>query len=231
MSEFLSVLSTLFIFLVVALAIALPVFFVLGVTGEPRRKILHTIAFLLVLVILFASESWYVAAGICFAFVVIVYPLLWAAERHPIYSNLFQERKVGEVKSSLVLLFGTAAILITVFWGILDASHVVYAAILGWGLGDEAGALVGKKYGKHKLNFKFADKKKSWEGSIALLVVACVAIATVLILKGIPALSVVRAALCAAAVEAYVEAITKKGYDTVTVPVTAAVVIYLMIGL
>ena len=47
----------------------------------------------------------------------IIYPALAIAEKHPGYSMVFNQRRKGEVKLSLMLVFFMMAGLITVFWG------------------------------------------------------------------------------------------------------------------
>ncbi|MCD8067749.1 MAG: sulfite exporter TauE/SafE family protein, partial [Lachnospiraceae bacterium] len=119
--ELLHTLAVLLIFLVVAVCAALLGFQFLHIGGEARRKVLHTIAFLIILVMLLASTHWYIPALLSVLFVVIVYPILRICEKKDFYAGLFQERTAGEVRNSLILLFGTAAVLITLFWGILDS--------------------------------------------------------------------------------------------------------------
>ena len=41
-----------------------------------------------------------------------------------------------------------------------------------WGMGDGTAALVGVPFGKHKVNLKGTDDKKSLEGSISMLLVS-----------------------------------------------------------
>lgn len=53
-------------------------------------------------------------------------------------------------------------------WYIIAAA----AAILMWGVGDAATALVGIPFGKHKVNFRPVNGKKSWEGSCAMFAAA-----------------------------------------------------------
>ncbi len=229
--ELLHILGTLVLFLVVALALALPAFFLLGIRGELRRKTLHTIAFLLVLVLLYAGSHWYTSALISLVFAVVVYPILMAAERLPIYSSLLQERSTGEIRSSLILLFGSAAVLIALFWGLLQARPTLYAAILAWGLGDEAAALVGKRFGRHKLRLPLVDPKKSWEGSLAMLLLAGLAIGVTLHLFAIPPALLLPAVVLGALTAAVTEALSKKGNDTVSVPAATALVLWLVLHL
>ncbi len=228
-TEFFTVFSTMVLFLVIAVAAALIVFFRLGIRGELRRKILHTIAFLLVLLLVYIGEHWYVPTTICLAFAGVVYPVLYVLERHPQYAGLLQERSPGEIRSSLLLLFGMAAVLITVFWGYLGVPVVIFAGVLGWGLGDEAAALVGKRFGRHKLCFPLVDRKKSLEGSAAMFLIAFLAMALTLLYYAITPIVAVIAGGSAAILATLVEAVTRKGYDTVSVPCATALMLWIVL--
>ncbi|MCD7754149.1 MAG: TSUP family transporter, partial [Clostridiales bacterium] len=223
--ELLHTLAVLVVFLLIAVCAALCGFEFLHIDGEARRKVLHTIAFLIVLVILLASEHWYVPALLSVLFIAVVYPVLKLFETKQFYASLFQERTAGEVRKSLVLLFGTTAVLITLFWGVLDSELTVLSAVLAWGLGDEAAALVGKRYGRHKISWRFADSHKSYEGSGAMLCVSFLAVLLSLTVGGVPLSTALPAAIIGAAAATVIEAVTKKGYDTVTVPCVLAVII------
>ncbi len=225
--EALLCLCNLVIFLVLAVALALLAFRFLHVDGELRRKVLHTIAFLLVLVLMASAQHWFVPAGISLCFAAVVYPILYALEKHPLYAVLLRERKGGEIRTSLVLLFGTVAVLIAVFWGGLQQPRVICAAVLGWGFGDEAAALVGKRFGRHKLRLPLVDGKKSWEGSLAMLGISFVAIAVTLGVQGVQLPIAVLVAAPAALAATGTEAISKNGNDTVTVPCVTAAVLWL----
>ncbi len=229
--ETLHTLGILFVFLLIVVCIALFCFKVFHIQGELRRKMLHTIAFLLVLVIIAASEHWYVPSAVCLIFAIVVYPILCHFETRRFYARLFQERNAGEIRKSLILLFGSAAVLIAVFWGALDSELTVIAAILAWGLGDEAAALVGKRFGRHHISLKPADHKKTYEGSTAMFAMAFISVVLVLFSEGTPLTQSLITAAISALAASVTEAVTKKGYDTVTVPFAAAVVIQIMLAL
>ena len=99
-----------------------------------------------------------------------------------------------------------------------------------WGIGDGFAALVGKKYGKHKVRLKYADHKKSVEGSVAMFLTSGIAIAAVLLCHGhagMPAYLIIP--IAGAGVATLVELHTPNGMDTITCPVAAmAVMVPLM---
>jgi len=199
----------------------------LAIPKELWRKLLHLVAYTSSLFMMFASDDWLTASVCCLLFAAAVYPILQAAERWKGYAALFNQRHPGEVKKSLLLLFCTHAALIALSWGWLDRPYIAITAILMWGTGDTAAALIGKRYGKHHVRIPLADAKKTWEGSAAMVLTAfCAGFAALMIVSTLEWYSCLACAAAAAPVAAYVELISHGGNDTVTVP--AAVALLLM---
>ena len=110
---------------------------------------------------------------------------------------------------------------------IIPTNNPIVAKNLAWGIGDGFAALVGKKYGRHKIRFRYADHRKSVEGSLAMFVTSAVSIAAVLLIHGHagPAACVL-VPIVGAGVSTFVEMIT------VTCPLAAmTVMVPLMIVL
>ena len=127
-----------------------------------------------------------------------------------------------------MLLFMFAAI-ISVCWGVFGLPHVAAAAILMWGTGDAAAALVGIPFGRHKVRCRFTDGKRSWEGSLAMLLVSFISGMIVLCFVQkmdfpLAVLSAVLGALLGAATELF----SPSEFDTVTVPVVIAAVLLII---
>ena len=70
------------------------------------------------------------------------YPILQAVEVWRGYDGLFVQRSRGETKKSLLLLFFSHAILITLFAGLAGKPYIVWASVLMWGVGDTFAALI-----------------------------------------------------------------------------------------
>ena len=199
------------------------VHFTLRIPREVFRKMLHVAAFTSTPVIMWLAGDWRVATTVLLAFGVVVWPLLAAVEGQPWYDGLFVQRRLHEVRRSLLLMFWGSAALVALCWGAFGRPDVAATSILMWGFGDAAAALVGKRWGRHHTGLPLADPAKTWEGSGAMCAVSF-AVGTVLLLAFVTAGvagCAVRAAV-AAVVGAYVELITCKGYDTVTVPFAIA---------
>lgn len=189
------------------------------VPAELFRKLLHLAAILSILVLVRAAAAWEVAAICALLFIAIVYPALGLLESFQGYSALLTERRPGEIKKSLVLLFAMEAAMIALCWGGFGQPYIAVTGILAWGVGDGAAALVGKRFGRHRNHLPLADGHKTWEGTAAMLVASFAV--TFCALAGFGVFPVGKSLLAAAIVAplaAWMEMITHNGYDTVTVP-------------
>ncbi len=217
------------VYLAAWLAVLLTARHFLPIPKELWRKCLHLVAYTSSLFMMYLSRDWRTAAVCCLVFAAVVYPLLHCAERWKGYPALFNQRHPGEVKVSLLLLFGTHAALIALCWGWLDMPWIAVTAILMWGVGDTAAALIGKRFGRHHVHLALADDRKSWEGSGAMMITAFLAgLASMLIVSPLAWYVCLVYAAAAAPVAAWVELISHGGHDTVTVPVATALVLVLV---
>lgn len=188
---------------------------------EVFRKLLHMVALFSAPIIMRVAGSWQVAVATLVLFGAVVWPILALGERIPQYAEIFVQRRTHEVRRSLLILFWGDAAIVAWCWGLCGKPQVAVAAILMWGFGDAAAALVGKRWGTHHVSLPLADRKKTWEGSAAML---CVQLAVGLITLG-PSLPMALAAVAGT----YVELISHGGYDTITVPVANAAVLLLLL--
>ncbi|MBR3752700.1 MAG: phosphatidate cytidylyltransferase [Ruminiclostridium sp.] len=196
------------------------------VPDEPFRKFLHCILLGSLLVWTMSFHTWQLAALSVFLFVVVVYPALAWAEHLPGFSHLLTERKKGELKNSLVLVFTMFLAVLVVCWGWLDDKYLALASVYAWGFGDAAAALVGKRFGRHHLTGKHIEGRKSVEGTLAMFVVSCLSVALVLTLRGgltWPTCLVI--SVITGAVSAVVELFSLNGRDTFYCPLAAMAVL------
>lgn len=203
------------------------------VPKEVFRKTLHLILLGSLLVFVYAFNSWWVSVLANIVLIALLFPVLTFAERRiTCYSELLTERKNGEIKSSLVIVFGMYAAIIAICWGWLYQQWLVLACVYAWGFGDAAAALIGKRYGKHGLEGRFIEGRKSVEGTLAMFVVSFFSVLVILLANGkvewygYAPIAALTAAVCAA-----VELYTPNGMDTLTCPFAAAVVILPLVHL
>ena len=154
------------------------------IKDELFRKILHFILLGAYIPLLFGFETWWKSVILVFSLVVILFPVLILAGKIHGFSSFVNERKKGEFKSSMVLALSIMLISISIGWGILNDRYLVIACVYSWGIGDAFAALIGKRFGKHKITWKFVDNKKSFEGSIAMLITSTIAVFIVLLIRG-----------------------------------------------
>ena len=214
------------LYIVVAAGIMLLARMLFTIPDELFRKILHFILLGAYIPLVFAFETWWMAAAFAASLVVILFPVLLLAEKIPMFSSFVNERKKGEFRSSMVLAVGMMAFSVTICWGLFGDKYLVLASIYAWGVGDAFAALVGKRFGKHKIKWKLADGKKSIEGSVAMFLCALTSVFSVLMVRGgIDSVICAVIAVLAALVCTISEMCTKNGLDTVVCPVSAMAVI------
>jgi phytol kinase len=197
----------------------------LKMPSELFRKMLHLVITFSILPLLKLFSTWYAAVLAAFLLVLIMYPILTLVERSSFYKQFAPEREGGEFKRSLIIVQLSFSILITVFWGLLgiDYHYIAVVAVMAWGFGDAAAALVGKAFGRRRIRNRRVEGAKTVEGTHAMLIVAGLAIFfTLLIYAGQPWYVSLIIATLVAPVCAVVELFSSRGMDTLTVPLATA---------
>lgn len=217
------------LYVIPSLLVLLPIRFLTKVPSFVFRKLLHIVAFTGFAVMILSAESWAAAALTCAIFALILWPVITILEKEPWFGKLLVQKSKGEVRRSMLLLLFMFAALICVVWGVFNQPVLAAAAILMWGAGDAAAALVGIPFGKHKVKCRLTDGKKSWEGSTAMFCVSFIGGLLVLLLAQNSALP---QALLSAALGALLGTVTElfspSELDTVTVPFVIAAVLLVM---
>ena len=202
------------------------------INDELFRKILHFILLGAYIPLVFAFDKWWMASLFSAIAIVVLYPLLAALEKLPAFAWFTNQRRSGEIKNSMVLAFSMMTISTCICWGIFKDRYLVLACVYAWGVGDAFAALVGKRFGKHKIKFKYADKKKSVEGSLAMWISSAIAVFIVLMIRGnLSPLNGFVIAILSSFASMMVELCTKNGYDTFTCPLAAMLVILPMLSM
>ena len=197
------------------------------VPHEVIRKLQHVTYSLSVFILLRLFSTWYMAVAGAFLLVVLAYPALYLLEKTAIYKKLFVDRKErgGELRKQLLYVQLSFAILIFLFWGLLGANwqYIVAAAVMAWGFGDAAAALVGKFFGKRIIFHRWVDGAKTHEGLAAMMLAALAAVFfTLLFLSDLSWYICLIVSLVVAPICGVVELVSKRGSDPLTIPLAAA---------
>jgi dolichol kinase len=218
------------IYYVIAASTMLTLRWFVKIPDELFRKLLHFILLGSYIPFAFAFDTWWLSVLLTVVMEILIYPILAAVEHFSMFSSFVNERKQGEFKHSLLLAFTMLAVCNTVCWGLLGDKYLGLACMYAWGVGDAFAALIGKRFGKHKITWKYADRNKSIEGSAAMFITSGIAVACVLLAHNhltLPGYIVIP--IAGAATATIVEMVSKDGYDTVLCPAAAmAVMIPLM---
>lgn len=222
--------GTLILCIIPSILILILIWVFAGLPDFVFRKLLHILGFSCVTLMTVTSQSWQPPAITAILIAAALYPILCFFEKQTWYEKFFVQKEPGEIRQSLLMLFFTYAAVVTSVWGIFGKQLYAAAAILMWGNGDAAAALVGIPFGKHKLKLKGTDGKKSLEGCAAMLIVSFLFGFVVLFFGEKVSLSHALISAGAAALAGMLtELYTPSKYDTVTVPLAISLV-FLLIG-
>lgn len=215
-------------FIIAFAAVLIALRFLIRIPDYIFRKLLHTVAFTSILPLVLGTNIWWIAVLVQIVFLIIVILALHFFEHFAFYSALFVEKGKHEVITSFILLFGMITAILAVFWGGFgdNCAFIAVAALMAWGPGDAAAAIVGHKYGKHHLSGKWIEGVKSVEGTIAMGITSFICtFATLYFLSGFSLVQILDLCLIIAPVSAFVELYTKHGLDTITVPIAASLIL------
>lgn len=197
------------------------------VPNEITRKFQHVAYAMSVFILLEMFSSWYIAIAATFLLVLVAFPVLMLLERSAFYKKCLTDRTAqgGELRRSMLYVQLSFALLIFFFWGMHGDKwqYIVAVAVMAWGFGDAAAALVGKAFGRHRIIHYLIEGAKTFEGTAAMLVVASLAsFITLLVYTDQPWYVSLLIALIVGPICAVVELFSRRGLDTLTVPLTAA---------
>ena len=227
--QILRCLGKFIVYILPCVAVLLPIRFFTKVPHFVFRKLLHLIAFSCTTFMIIIAKSWQAASLTSCLIAVLLYPLLAILEKENWFHNLFVQKKPGEIKNSLLMLFLMFAAVTAIAWGIFGKPYAAATAILMWGTGDAAAALVGVPFGKHKVHLKPADGQKSWEGTAAMFLASLICgLIVFLLFCHFPFGKSLLPVFAGAIVGAITELFSPGEYDTLTVPAAILAVLLLL---
>ena len=226
MTEFFNGVLIFLIYLIPLASIILLIRKFTKISDELFRKILHFILLGAYIPLLFGFDTWWICLVFVVSLGIFLFPTLFFVGKIPGFSSFVNERRNGEFKSSMMLALSVMAFSIAIGWGLIGDKYIVLASVYSWGVGDAFAALIGKRFGNHKVKWKFIDNKKSIEGSIAMFITSALAILIVLLVRGgLNPLFIICISLITSTASTFVELCSKNGTDTVTCPAVSMLII------
>ncbi len=200
---------------------------------ELVRKLQHIGYTSSVFFLIHLFDQWYMALIPGGVLILLGFPFLYGLENTKIYNKILVDRKKngGEMKVSLLISQLSFTIMIVIFWGILGETYkfVIPVAILSWGIGDALAAVIGKRYGKNKNILPGADENKTILGSSVMFVSVILSVFFMLLVyTDFYVLYKIILAFFIAPFATLIELYSKKGFDTITLPLGVATL--LMVG-
>lgn len=194
-----------------------------GLPGELYRKLLHLVSVFSIMPIVIPSSSWVASVLVCLLFMGLAY--LGTKKTNLESAVDMKQRSAGEQTRSMLLLYGTYAVVIFFAWGLFSQRWAAVLSIIAWGIGDCVAALVGKRFGKHKVSGRFIEGKKSIEGTLGMFVTTFISV--FVLYHRHTALTniwfVVLVCFWIAVFSSLTELFTKHGLDTVACPLISMV--------
>lgn len=234
LSEFGRVFGLFIAIIVAAASVLIIIRYTTKVPGYVFRKLLHIVAMLAIFPLLFLTDIWWMAVAVDVAFLILVIIALQLVEKCKFYDGLFQQKGKHEVIISFICLFSMIGVFIALCWGLLgpEYKYMAATAMMAWGPGDGLAAIVGITWGKKKLTGKMIEGTKTVEGTVAMGVTSLVCTAlTLIFMSNLRWYVILTTALVVGVIAAFTELFTKKGWDTITVPVVSLVVLLVVGGL
>jgi len=205
--------SYILVFVIIGISTFLQKKNILG--DEGARKFIHI-----------GVSNWWILAMIFFAgedalWYAIVPPITFIGLNYLSYrQNIFKAMERGGSGNLGTVYFPISLfILVIVSFGILNQPYIGGLGILILGYGDGFAAVIGKKFGKHKLLFG-----KSVEGSLAMFVASFVVSMILLSIEGVSLW--IPIAFIIALISTAIELFTPKGLDNLSVPLLASLAYY-----
>ena len=188
----------------------------LGYGPEITRKVVHIGAGHVILIAWWLSvPAWAgIAASVVFSGVALL------SYRFPLLPGI---NSVGRKSLGTFFYALSIGLLIVCFWPIQQPQYAAIG-ILTMTWGDGLAALIGQRFGQHP--YQIWGEKKSWEGSLAMLVVSYAVCAGILYSVQGAVMATWAIAAAAAITATALESASKYGIDNLSVPLGTAAVCY-----
>ncbi|NBG88714.1 hypothetical protein [Isachenkonia alkalipeptolytica] len=207
----------------------------LRIHPEIIRKVYHIFGIASMVILLYVFPGWKSALGTVVVFFIVAYGIVFMIEDTDFMKRFRKERRKEDAKIREQILYVVLvySFLIITFWGIggEDHKHFILFGTMTWCFGDALAALVGRFYGRKKFQYKHFDRDKTREGFQAFVLSTTLAnLVILLIFYAFPLGVSIGIALLLGLAGGVIELMSKRGLDTVTIPIGITLLAYAVIN-
>ena len=199
---------------------------ILKIPKELFRKSYHIFCSLSIFILIHLFDHWYVAALASVVPFVLGHIVILLSKKFPRFAFPRMKRntpKKDELSWQTMYVSTSFVLLVSFCWGLLGPAWRYHAAvgIMGWGFGDALSAIVGKRFGKRKVNGPVFDPHKTIEGTSAGSLAAFAAIfGTTMSFGAYPWQVNMMISFVLAICTGVLELVCRKGLDNLVLPIS-----------
>ncbi|MFW6301372.1 MAG: diacylglycerol/polyprenol kinase family protein [Bacillota bacterium] len=229
------ILLVIYYFVFISVLILLKLFSPLS--REIIRKSYHFFYGISLALAVYLFENWYIILSFLTGFYLLAFIYLKIENRYLNFKIIDFDRrettftKNRELYKQLGYLFVMQVLLIIIFLALMERPDAAIFGTVVWAVGDASAGLIGKYFGKNRYhNFIFSDEK-SLQGSFAFLCSGFISliILTLLLPVFLNDIYFIFKIFLITVVATLIEAISRDGMDTITVPLVAAAVFSILV--
>jgi phytol kinase len=186
------------------------------------RKGYHLLYSFSIFIYMYLFKDWYISLIALIVITLIAILVLKIAERIPLLMKLSISRSSAAREVILQMLYIHCVFIVFIVVFQFLWKQPVYHAVVGtiiWGFGDAAAALSGKYFGKNHYFIPLFSSKKTLEGSTGFIIISFIPCFILLYFASpynlLSTLLVTAILVFAASI---IEALSRKGLDTITIP-------------
>lgn len=195
------------------------------VPKEIFRKSYHILCSLSVFILIRLFDNWYAAVLASMVPFMLGYLAISLSRKFPVFAfiSMGRDRQGDELAKQIIYALTAFVLLVSFCWGLLGPEWKFHAAvgIMAWGFGDAISAIVGKRFGKRKVNGVVFDSHKTVEGTSAGALGAFAAIfGTIMYFSTYPWYLNLLVSIVLAVSTALLELVCRNGVDNLILPVS-----------
>ena len=229
------ILLAIYYFIFISALILLKIFG--SLSKEFIRKSYHFFYGISLALAVYLFENWYIILIFLIGFYLLAFIYLKIENQYLSFKLIdFDRRNTTfaenrELHKQLKYLFVMQVLLIVIFLAVLAQPEAAIFGTVVWAVGDAFAGFIGKYFGRDRYNNFIFSKKKSLQGSLAFLFTGffSLIILTLILPEFLLEINFIIKIFFITVVATVIEAVSRDGLDTITVPLVAAAVFSILL--